>query len=139
MIDIKHWQDALDIQSACNLSGVVRSFAEAMTAISEEAHRIGQGTDWRNTHPICVLFSTQIGHLTKTSAIAEESTYSAAYRQATRLVEINKEIGEIYAQGNCERCGDPACWCDGDWSDAAKILRLEQERDSIMEKINGRC
>lgn len=134
MIDTKHWQAALDIQSACNLSGVVRSFAEAMEAINEEAHRLGKGTDWKNTHPICVLFSTQIGHLTKTSAIAEELVYSAAYLLTTHLLEIDKEISSL--SGTCDRCGQSPCQCDGDWSPALRVERLRQERDSFLDKIN---
>ncbi len=135
MIDMKHWQAALDVQSACNLSGVVISFAEAIKAIGEEAHRLGKGTEWKNHHPICVLFSTQIGHLTRTSALAEESVYSAAYQQTTRLVEIDKTIQSLY--GLCDRCGQNLCQCDGDWGPEGRVRLLEQERDSILEKINA--
>ena len=62
MIDKRFWQMALDVQCACNLSGVVFSFVEAMRAICDEAALQGKGTDWKNEHPICVLFATQIGH-----------------------------------------------------------------------------
>jgi len=135
MIDVRYWQAALDVQSACNLSGVVLSFAEAMQAINEEAHRLGKGTDWKNTHPICVLFSTQIGHLTKTSALAEESVYSAAYQAAFRLVEIDTVIDSL--RGMCDQCGQDPCQCDQGWGPASQIDSLEKERDSILEKINA--
>jgi hypothetical protein len=49
-------QAAIDCQDACNLSGVVFTFAEAMHAICEEGHRAGHGTDWKNTHPIVRMF-----------------------------------------------------------------------------------
>jgi hypothetical protein len=84
MIAKKYWQYALDVQTAVNLSGVVRSFVEAMDAISDEARCLGKGTEWKNTHPIAVLFSTQIGHLTRTSVLAEEGVYSAAYQRALK-------------------------------------------------------
>lgn len=75
----KHWRNALDVQTACNLSGVVLAFADAIQAINEEARELGKGTDWRNTHPIAVLFSTQIGHLTKTCTLADTDVYHEAY------------------------------------------------------------
>lgn len=74
----KHWQAALDVQTACNLSGVVLAFADAIQAINEEARELGKGTTWRNEHPISVLFSTQIGHLTKTCTLADPDVYAKA-------------------------------------------------------------
>jgi len=53
-------QQALAVQDACNLSGVVFSFAEVMEAICEEQQRLGQSTEWKNTHPIVTLFSIQV-------------------------------------------------------------------------------
>lgn len=57
-------QMAIDVQSACNLSGVIHSFSEVMNVLWEEAHKLGKGTDWVNEHPICRLFAEQIAHLT---------------------------------------------------------------------------
>jgi hypothetical protein len=58
------YQTALDVQSACNLSGVVRSFAEVMPKIWDEARSQNQGgTDWVNSHPICRLYAEQIAFL----------------------------------------------------------------------------
>lgn len=65
MIAKKHWQAALDVQSACNLSGVVFSFAEAMHAICDEQNELREGTAWKNEHPIARLFAEQIAHLTR--------------------------------------------------------------------------
>ncbi len=56
-------QTALDVQDACNLSGVVFSFAEAMHAICEEQQRIGEGTAWKNHHPIVYLFLSKLADL----------------------------------------------------------------------------
>ena len=56
-------QVALDIQDACNLSGVVHSFAEAVSAIWEEAHRTGKGTAWVNEHDIVTLFVDKLTDL----------------------------------------------------------------------------
>jgi len=58
-------QESLDVQNACNLSGVVHSFSRAMTdlraILSVEE---GFSTDKLNTHPIAVLYSSKIGSLT---------------------------------------------------------------------------
>lgn len=53
------------VQDACNLSGVVHAFSEAISAVRDEAYKIGEGTDWINSHPICILFSDKISSLTK--------------------------------------------------------------------------
>ena len=53
-------QDALTVQDACNLSGVVHAFSRAMTAIREDS----EGTDEANHHPIAVLFADKIMSLT---------------------------------------------------------------------------
>lgn len=75
----KHWQAALTVQTACNLASIVKAFDEALEAIiKEDRDFIGRGTNWRNTHPIAVLFSTQIGSLTKTCTLADPDVYSKA-------------------------------------------------------------
>jgi hypothetical protein len=57
-------QMALDVQDACNLSGVVHGFSRVMTFLSDEANRTGKGTEWKNHHPIAALFSSKIASLT---------------------------------------------------------------------------
>ena len=81
MIDAKHYQDALLAQSACNLSGVVYSFAKVMEEINKQAQYIGQGTDWKNQHAICRLYAEQIMHLTS------GRDYHEAYKAAVLAVE----------------------------------------------------
>lgn len=111
MIDKRYWREAMDVQSACNLSGVVFAFERAMTAICEEAQRLGKGTDWKNTHPIAVLFATQIGHLTKTSILAEQDVYRKAYEAVVAELEKEDEAdrcphGMFYTgAGACPACG----------------------------------
>jgi hypothetical protein len=65
MLEPKDYQDALMVQSACNLSGVVHSFSETLSKIWDEARETGKDTDWVNKHPICTLFAEQIAHLAK--------------------------------------------------------------------------
>ena len=72
---------AIAVQSACNLSGVVHSFHEAMNILNDEAHKTGKGTDWTNNHPICRLFAEQISHLTR------NTDYYDASRECEKLAQ----------------------------------------------------
>lgn len=54
---------ALDVQDACNLSGVVHAFSATVSHLWEYAHEHGKGTDWVNNHPLCVLYSNKIAIL----------------------------------------------------------------------------
>lgn len=76
-------QSALDVQSACNLSGVVRSFAEIVHAMRMEH---GMDTPTCNTHPVCILFAEQIAHLTTHSTIGGDA-YFGASRECERLAK----------------------------------------------------
>lgn len=77
-------QEALDVQDACNLSGVAISFANAMKDLCEHANAGGHGTDWKNTHPVAVLWSSKIASLTGSdSGIG----FSRAYEECLRLAK----------------------------------------------------
>ena len=81
-------ENALLSQGACNLSGIVISFAEIMKEICEESNRLGKGTNWKNTHPVCRLFAEQIHHLAfMTSDYDKDDSdrYSAAYAACKTL------------------------------------------------------
>jgi hypothetical protein len=78
-------EQALAVQDACNLSGVVISFA---TIIKEVRARLEEekqgGTDNVNTHPVCVLFADKIAHLTGTQSLGNDvvsAAYTWAYKQ----------------------------------------------------------
>lgn len=58
-------QSALDVQDACNLSGVLFTFADAMQAICEEDRAKNMSTDWKNTNPIVTLFLDKLSQLNK--------------------------------------------------------------------------
>lgn len=88
MIDRKHYQAAMDVQSAVNLSGVVFSFAEIMKVICEEQQRLGVGTEFKNHHPICRLFAEQIMHLA--GEATNGPTYTEAHREVQRMSEVEE-------------------------------------------------
>ena len=61
------YQQALDAQSACNLSGIVRTFSEVTRRIWDEVRANGGGTDDVNKHPICRMYAEQIAYLSGAS------------------------------------------------------------------------
>jgi hypothetical protein len=56
MLSTALWQEAFDIQNACNLGGLIHDFPRVLTAVQGEAHARGQGTAYVNTHPIVRLW-----------------------------------------------------------------------------------
>jgi hypothetical protein len=73
---------AIQVQDACNLTGVLRSFVEAMTVVRQDALAQGRGTDWINTHPVAQLFADKIADLT---GRLDMDRYSAAYQACRTL------------------------------------------------------
>ena len=57
----KHFSDALAVQDAYNLSGILHLFLEAVQAIREEV----QSTDAINEHPITILYVDKIKDLVR--------------------------------------------------------------------------
>lgn len=56
-------QSALDVQDACNLSGVVFTFAQVMQTLCDVDAKYHMSTSWKNTHPIVTLFLEQLANL----------------------------------------------------------------------------
>jgi hypothetical protein len=61
----EHAYEALAVQNACNLSGVVKSLDHIMSDLWKEAQRGDHGTDWVNTHPIVVAFVDKLASLAR--------------------------------------------------------------------------
>jgi len=76
---------ALQVQDACNLSGIVKSFSEVMSAVWVEASRLEKGTDWVNTHPVALLFISKICDLSRYTYGNETSNFSKAYKACKEL------------------------------------------------------
>lgn len=70
-------QEALDVQDACNLSGVALGFGRAMV---ELRHHVGGGDPLR-THPITVLWMDKLADMTGRG----QAEYGAAYDACTAL------------------------------------------------------
>jgi hypothetical protein len=75
--------EALLVQDACNLSGVVIAWARAIVDL-----RIAlgsAGTDEINTHFVNVLWADKVAHLTKTQHLGDDNVYKA-YNEAYKVV-----------------------------------------------------
>jgi hypothetical protein len=73
-------KEALDVQDACNLSGVAIAFGEVMRELGAQPECTG--TDWKNRHPIAVMWSSKIASLTGSE---DTLTFSHAYDDCKRL------------------------------------------------------
>jgi len=73
-------REALQVQDACNLSGVVLGFARSISRLRVLLREQGnEGTDNINLHPICQLWADKI------RSLAGSQDYSDAYDIVTRL------------------------------------------------------
>ena len=81
------YQNALDVQSASNLSGVVFQFARDMKRINEEVRASGGGTEQVNKHPVSRLYAEQIAWLTGAGGCLDTDTYPAAHDACQHKIE----------------------------------------------------
>lgn len=80
-------QEALQVQDACNLSGVVHSFSRIITEVRARLELEGKlSTEVVNQHPVCVLFSDKVAHLTGTQSFGGDSVTNA-YKWAHSQLE----------------------------------------------------
>ncbi len=57
-------KEAIEVQNACNLSGVVNSFSRAVSRLWKIANETtGGGTNWVNTHRVSRLYASKIQSL----------------------------------------------------------------------------
>ena len=81
----EEYQKAINVQDACNLSGVVHSWSQILSKLWEEARRLGHGTDWVNQHPINVLFASKVSSLTG-AGLSSMPAFSKAYDACSEAV-----------------------------------------------------
>lgn len=90
-------QEALDVQDACNLSGVVLGFGRSITELRQHLTGTpGFCTDALNQHPICKLWASKIADLSRVEygAMAFGDAYDACRRMAAGE---NVAYGELVA------------------------------------------
>jgi len=78
-------KDAYDVQNACNLSGVVLSFAKAIVDLRQHT----QGTDATNNHCVSVLWADKIAQLTGIQDLNNERV-GKAYQEIYEILGFNK-------------------------------------------------
>jgi hypothetical protein len=93
--------DALQVQNACNLSGVARSFLEAVKAVNDEANRLNEGTEWRNNHPIIRLFVDKLASICGMQGDSAFLHYGEADQACRDLL-----TSELPTAGNTAHCGN---------------------------------
>jgi hypothetical protein len=86
MLSKNHFQNAIDAQSAVNLSGITQSLSNTMPHIWEEARAAGHGTEWVNKHPICRLYAEQICFLSGGGGTIDGDSYRVAYNQVEEIL-----------------------------------------------------
>ena len=77
-------QEALRVQDACNLSGVVLGFSRAMTEL--RVIEPDKGTAFYNTHPICVIWADKVSQLTGTQSVGHTAVLRA-FEEVHKLAE----------------------------------------------------
>jgi hypothetical protein len=80
--------DAICVANACNLSGVVRSFAKVFDQLPND-----KGTDWRNNHPVCILYAQAICNIQGVNYDATMKYYWA-YGWCDEAAKGNKDSWE---------------------------------------------
>lgn len=91
--------EALAVQSACNLSGVVHAFSRMISDVRTHLESQNKSsTDNVNKHPACILFATQIAFLTgiSKSGCEDANLYARAYKWATQQSQSESLIDWRY-------------------------------------------
>ncbi len=81
------YRNALDVQDATNLSGVVFQFAKDMLQILVEVRSAAGGTNQVNIHPVARLYAEQIAWLSGAGTCSSHSTYRRALHQCQQKVK----------------------------------------------------
>jgi hypothetical protein len=82
---------AIDMQNACNLSGLVHDFPNLLRPVWNEAHRLNKGTDYVNTHPIIVMVISKLCDLTRYTYGNEQDNFGKAYEACKALADPTPE------------------------------------------------
>ena len=78
-------QSALDVQNACNPSGVIHSLAEIVKDVLwPEAIRLGKGSRWVGQHPIVTMYLLKLSEMNGCGSTLHES-YEPAEKACQEL------------------------------------------------------
>lgn len=87
MLTKKDYRDAIEVQNAVNLSGVVHSFNSVLSKIWDEVHenKIVNATEYISNHPISVLYAWKIASLSRLLRCEDFAAFSKAYDQCLKM------------------------------------------------------
>jgi len=74
--------DALTVQTASNICGVVQAFARAMLAVLDDCRAKGQGTDAARKHPITIAFMDKLRYMVENPSPTE---FAAAFDACEKM------------------------------------------------------
>ncbi len=92
------YQNALDVQDACNLSGVLFSFAKDMHTICDTEQHIG--TAAKNTHPVVLMYLWKLCQLAQ---IPYNTEHMAALAHAQCVCESRAKTWQSPEQRQKQR------------------------------------
>lgn len=89
--NVRSWksmaQEAINVQDACNLSGVVHSFSRIIKDVRERLRLEGkESTENVNTHPVCILYADKINSLS-IGAKSGANPFGGAYGECKDLAK----------------------------------------------------
>ena len=88
-IDLKHWKNAEEVQNACNMSGILIAFLDAVRAIREA----GADGDTINSHPIVRAFADKVA-----------SVAGVQYLGVDAAMQAHGDVMDYLNQGGMESC-----------------------------------
>ena len=86
-----HAQLVIDIQSACNASGVIHSLDKVITGLWEMPQAKKIGTAWVNQHPVVTMFLAQLIHLNGAGNSVLPHNHPMAFELCEKVVEVIKK------------------------------------------------
>ena len=92
MLTKKDYLEGLQVQNACNLSGVVHTLSPVVSKVWDEAHELKKGTDYVNTHPLVIVYLDKINSLARiqgdAGSIVNEAFAFVEKQAETSLLEV---------------------------------------------------
>lgn len=83
MIDKKYYQEALDVQSACNGKGVIRSLGEIVRKVEEDNK--ANDKHLRYPHPVMIMYADKLADL---CGAREKTTSNLTDNEAINIAKI---------------------------------------------------
>lgn len=124
-------QQVLDVQDACNLSGVVHAWSAAITNLRELMPTAG--TDAINRHPINKLWADKVAQLAGVPCFGDDVT--EAHKVVGEMAE--SKSGPVEVMPTCPCCGAEQCDCAPTFPDEIELVTPVQAAALLAEPGEG--